>query len=268
MKTKSILSKLRLFMAPALLAAGPLHAEPPGSVEKSDEAMAAWLETSLLLSREKADWKALRATLEDRIALMESELAGLRQRTETAREEGARTAEEINTLEQEKDSLLRVSNQLAQDVAALEASLRAFLVKAPGPIRERVRPLSQRLPADSANATASTSERFQNVVGILNEMGKFGREISLASEIRDAGDGVQVEVTTMYLGFGQAYYVNPERGIAGVGRPGTDGWVWNMQPDIAAAVQQAIAIYRNELPAAYVRLPLEVRTSITDEVQP
>lgn len=245
------------------------QAEPAPDGTKADGEMAAWLETSLLLSREKSDWNTVRATLQDRIALLESELAGLKQKTDAADAEGAKTAVEIDQLEEEKERLVKTTEGLVQDVIGLETGLRSFLTKAPDPVRERVRPLSQRLPAEPARATSSTSERFQNVIGIMNELGKFGREVTLASEIRDLEDGTRVEVTAMYLGFGQAYYVNAEKGIAGVGRPDDkEGWVWSMDPGIAPDVQQAIGIYRNELPAAYVRLPVRIQNTLGGEVQP
>ncbi len=269
MNANMMIAMLRRVAAILTLTVIHVHAEPAPVLEKAEEEMAAWLETSLLLSREKTDWKAMRVTLQDRIALLESELAGLKQKTVAAQEEGSKTSEEINTLEQDKQSLIKTSDSLVQGVTSLESRVRDFLANVPGPIRERVRPLSQRLPADPSRVTASASERFQNVVGILNELGKFGREITLASEVRDVNGGGRVEVTAMYLGFGQAYFVNAEKGIAGVGQPGgAEGWVWSMEPGIATDVQQAIAIYRNELPAAYVRLPVRVRHMMAEEVNP
>lgn len=234
-------------------------AQVPSASEKTDEELSAWLDTSLLLSRERADWKTAQAMLNERLDLLQSELASIRQRMSAAEEEGGRTSDEIKTLEAEKAALAGVSSNLQETVSRLEGALRVLLSNLPAPIQERVRPLSQRLPADPARSAASTGERFQNVVGILNEVSKFAREVTLASEVRDLTDGSRVEVTSVYLGIGQAYYVNPERGIAGVGRPGTNGWVWTSQPELVPDVQRAIAIYRNEQPAAYVRLPLAVR---------
>jgi hypothetical protein len=105
----------------------------------------------------------------------------------------------------------------------------------------------------------SLSERFQNVVGILNELNKFSREITEATEVRDLPDGSSAEVTVLYLGLGQAYYCNAKSGVAGVGRPGEKGWVWEPRNDLVAAVADVIAVYRNEVPAVYVGLPVEVK---------
>jgi hypothetical protein len=99
------------------------------------------------------------------------------------------------------------------------------------------------------------AERAGNVIGILNEMDKFAREICVTSEVREMDDGTTAEVTSLYLGFGPAYYCNEKRGLAGVGRSGPGGWVWTQRNEIAGAVAAAVAVYRNERPASYIVLP-------------
>ena len=50
--------------------------------------------------------------------------------------------------------------------------------------RERQAPLAQRLPQNSADTKIGLPERFQNVIGILNELGKANGEVTVATEIR------------------------------------------------------------------------------------
>ena len=80
----------------------------------------------------------------------------------------------------------------------------------------------------------------------------------MASEVRKLPDGSSAEVATMYVGLGQAYYVKPNAPVAGVGRPGPEGWVWTAANEVAERVASAIAVFRNEKPAAYVPLPVKV----------
>ena len=104
----------------------------------------------------------------------------------------------------------------------------------------------------------SLSERFQNVLGILNEVNKFNREIAVTSEVRTLADGTSAEVTALYVGIGQGYYVSADGKVAGVGSAAPEGWVWTPANDAAARVAKAIAILKNEQPASFVPLPVRV----------
>ncbi|MBZ0257309.1 DUF3450 domain-containing protein, partial [bacterium] len=120
-------------------------------------------------------------------------------------------------------------------------------------------PLSQRLPDGSEEIKISVSERFQNVVGILNEVDKFNRDISVNSEVHELPDGSSAEVSALYLGIGQSYYVGSNGSVAGVGTVSDQEWAWKPANDAAAQISQAIAILKNELPALFVLLPVEIQ---------
>jgi hypothetical protein len=126
-------------------------------------------------------------------------------------------------------------------------------------LRQRVAPLSERLPDDSDRTEASLSQRFQNVIGILNEVNKFNRDITVTSELRTLSDGTVAEVQALYLGLGQAYYVTVDGSAAGVGRPGPEGWDWSSADEFAESISRAIAILRNEEVPAYVPVPVQIR---------
>ena len=78
----------------------------------------------------------------------------------------------------------------------------------------------------------------------------------MTREVRELANGSKAEVTVMYLGLAAAYYYNAASGLAGVGRPdGESGWVWEPRNELARAVADAVAIYRNQKAAGYVLLP-------------
>jgi hypothetical protein len=128
----------------------------------------------------------------------------------------------------------------------------------PDPIRDKIRPLSQRLPADSAKSELPIAVRFQNLVGIVNEVNKFAREITMTSEIRKLADGSSAEVTVVYIGLAQAYYSGGGGKIAGFGTAGPEGFTWTVANDMAPQVAKLVAILKNESPAEFVPLPLKV----------
>ena len=242
-----------LALCPALWCAGMDDEVSPR------ETLDRWIEAKQLLSRERQDWRLGRQLLDDRIDLIGREIAALTEKTEAARAGIGEADGKLAGMTAHNEELKAATAGLGDTVARLEARVLALLKRSPSPVRERVKPLSQRVPVHPDETEMGLSERFQNVVGILNEMNKFSGEITEASEVRDLPDGSRAEVTVLYLGLGQAYYCNEKSGVAGVGRPGEEGWLWEPRDDLIEAVAEVIAVFRNEQPAVYVGLPVEVR---------
>lgn len=215
-----------------------------------------WMDAKKLISKEKQDWRVSRQLLKERIELLGMEIEALRKKTDQTEQDIGEGDKKLADLQAENEELKNATAGLKDTIGAFEKRLLALLDRVPVPISDRVKPLSQRIPKDPETTKMSLSERFQNVIGILNEMNKFHREITVASEVREMPDGSKAEVSVMYLGLGQAYYCNAG-GIGGIGRMGPGGWTWIHSNDIAQAVADAIAVYRNEKAAAYTPLPLD-----------
>ncbi|MDZ4198849.1 MAG: DUF3450 family protein, partial [Kiritimatiellia bacterium] len=214
-----------------------------------------------LISREKQDWRMNRDVLKDRADLLRGEIESWKEKISQVAQESQNMDRESAELADQKDHLLRTTTGILEIVIRLEKGVRRLLSRCPEPLQDRVRLLSQRIPEDPQSSRLSLGERAQNVIGILNEMDKFAREITVASEVREVEPGVSAEVTVLYIGLGQAYYCNARRGLAGIGQPGPAGWIWSARNELAGAVSEAVAIYRNEKPAAYILLPVQARAS-------
>jgi len=211
-----------------------------------------------VISKEQLDWAVGRELLQSRIDLTQRQI-------DAVREDIAESKTGVDELTAEKQELAAKVSRLKEASAAfeelipeLEARTRALVARLPEPLKERVAPLSQRIPDDSAQSEASLSERAMTVVGVLNMVNKFNREILPTSEVRELPGGKSAEVTALYVGLGQAYYVTANGDAAGVGRPGPDGWVWTPANEHAASIAKAIAVFKNEAPAEFVRLPVRV----------
>jgi hypothetical protein len=218
-----------------------------------------WVETQRLVSAEKSRWRVGRELLVDRLDLLRREAAALREKTAQSRGDVGSADARLAELTARAEELKATTAGLDVLVAECETRLRALLTRAPEPFRERVKPLSVRLPADPAQPGITLSERFQNVIGILNEMNKFNQELTDAVEVRALPDGQTAEVSVLYLGLGGAYYANPGSGLGGYGVPGPQGWDWIRADELAGPVAEAAAVFRNERPAAYVGLPAAVK---------
>ncbi len=217
-----------------------------------------WVECRKVISAEERDWALGKEMLNERVDLLQQEVDSLKLKTAEAQESLGEADQKRVGLVEENEKLKEASAALAGTVLSLEKKTRALLCRLPEPIRTRVKPLSQRIPLDAEETKLSLAERFQNVVGILNEVNKFAREITLTSEVRSLPDGTSAEVTALYVGIAYAYYAGADGTIAGVGTASPEGWVWASKDDAAAQIMDAISILKNEQVAAFVQLPVEI----------
>lgn len=251
---------LSLALAVPLLAM-PAFAETgeADAIDSTRSTLAKYVETKQIISKEKQDWQLGKEVLEQRIALLEGEIASLRDKIAEARSGINEAASKQRELVNDNEEYRAAAVALVETIGGLEATTRRLLVAVPEPLATRVEPLSRKLPKEAGETTLSLSQRFQNVLGILNEVNKFNGEITVVRELRDLPDGTQSEVETLYMGLAQAYYVAPDGATAGTGVPGPEGWSWKAANELAGEIARTIAILQNEDVPAYVSLPVEVQ---------
>jgi hypothetical protein len=247
----------------ALFGAG--RASPQADVaQKLDQTRSAlekWVETRQVISKEKRDWSLAKEVLAERIAVVKAQIESVKKsiaESETASAEAAKKKAELTA---ESDRLKSTVQSLNGTVGTLESRVKVLLPQLPEPIRMQVKVLSQRIPEtpEAVDPKTTIGTRFESVVGILNEVNKFNREISLKTELRSLPDGTAAEVTTMYVGIGQAYFVGGNGIIGGTGASTPGGFVWTAANEAAAAIARAVAILKNAQPAAYVPLPIRIQ---------
>lgn len=231
----------------------------PQTIQDTRSALEKWVETQRIISQEKRDLALAVEMLNERIGLVQREIESLRAKITESQAGIAEMDTKKAGLMEENDKLKQASASLGDTITALEERTRQLLVRLPDPIRERVKPLSQRLPEKGVETKLSIAERFQNTVGILNEVDKFNREISLASEVRTLPDGTSVEVTAVYVGIGYGYYASANGAVAGIGTASETGWIWTPNNTVAPQVRDVIAILKNEKVASFVQLPVDIR---------
>ncbi|HIJ70808.1 MAG TPA: DUF3450 family protein [Planctomycetes bacterium] len=265
MKKKSNIKRLMsgfvlVISVACLLPSGAVSSDVSSDqIENTRTALEKWVQTQSIISKEKRDFVLTGEMLKERFALYKREIESLRGKTSDARESIAEADRKRADLLEENEKLKEASTWLLTTVIKMEDNIKLLLQRLPDPIRERVKPLSQRLPEKNEQTKLSTAERFQNVVGILNEVDKFNHEISATSEVRTLSDGSCVEVAAIYIGIGQAYYTSANGKIAGVGTASEDGWVWKPFNEAAGKIAEAIAILKNEKVASFVPVPVEIK---------
>jgi hypothetical protein len=250
-------------LSAAVLVSGlAFAASDPGSGAATPDAarasLAKWVETQQLIAKEKREWQDGKQILRSRIDAVNGEIAVLKERMTETRRTAAEANEKKAGEVSENQALLAAGSELATWVAGLESGLRTLEKQLPEPLLQKVKPLYDRMPADARQTNVSLAERYQNVVGILNEVGKFNNEITMVTEVRTLSDGKPAEVRTVYVGLAQAYFVSP-KGDAGVGRPGDSGWSWSAAREIAPQIEQVVEVLQNKAKPQFVSLPVKVQ---------
>lgn len=256
MKTSTRSQSLALGVLTLCLGAAAVQDGRP--IDSARAALEKWVATRQLISQEQRDWALGREMLESRIELVQREIDTLAAKQAEAQGSIAEADKQRALLLEDNERMKSSSTELEITLRGLEARTLELLARLPDPLRERVRPLSQRLPAAESATKLSLGERFQNVVGILNEVNKFQREIHQASEVHPLAGGGSAEVTALYVGIAQAYFVDAQASVAAVGSSSADGFAWKSAPQAAANIAKAIAILGNEAPAEFVRLPIVI----------
>lgn len=229
------------------------------SVDDTRAVLEKWVETRRIIAQTRREWAASRETLNDQVAMIEREIGSTRARIAEIRKNIDEADTSRDALVAENEQLKATAAELKSRITDLERRTIALLPRLPDRFRHHVAELVARLPADPQTTTMSLSIRFQNVIGILNEANKFNRQVLVESEVRTLPDGTQVQVTVLYVGLGQAYYVGDNGAVAGIGTVGEEGWTWLPNNDIGGAVTQAVAILRNEQVADFVKLPISIK---------
>ncbi len=227
-------------------------------LDSTRQAITEWVQTRQLISQEKRDFEIGREVLEARIDLLQREIESLRKRTADADSSIAEADKERDELFEESEALKAASAKYAETVVLLEGRTKELLIGMPEPILDRVKSLSQRIPEDPESTKLGLSERFISIIGILNEVDRFNREITLTSEVQQLPNGTTAEVAVMYVGVGHAYYVTNNGDAAGVGTSTPEGWTWKEANASAADIALAIDILKNKEIAQYVRLPIQI----------
>jgi hypothetical protein len=232
--------------------------QAPSTLEETRVTMDKWIETQQIISKERKDWEQGKEILTGRLELVKNEIALLQGKIQEAQSSVAEVEKKRAELVAESDRIAATGATLTAAVTRLEGQIEPLLARTPESVKSRLEQLIQRVPEDPATTKVSAPERFQNVIGILNELTKANNEISVSYEVRELAGGKPSEVQVIYVGLGQAYYVSGG-GEGGIGRPGAEGWTWQPSKAVAGDILMALEILQGKHTPAFVSLPVTLQ---------
>jgi hypothetical protein len=230
------------------------------TLEETRVTMDKWIETQQIISKERKDWQKGKEILLGRLELVKDEIASLTQTIRQAESGMAEIDKKRDELITENEKLKAADELLKNAVMGMEEEVRNLRLfkQLPEPILTKLQPLYQRIPEDSLTTKISTAERFQNVLGILNELNKANNEITVSYEVHNLSNGKPSEVKAIYVGLAQAYYVSAG-GESGIGYPTAEGWKWEPSQAISRDVVLALEILDGKHSPAFVSLPVVLK---------
>lgn len=252
--------KIPLFAIITLLGswAGVQGAE---ELENARVTLKQWVETRQIIAEERTEWMAEEKTLNESIDFMKAEIESLTSAIAVARDDISSQGDNEKKLSAEITEYEAAIAIVEKAVPVFEAKLIELSSVFPAVFIEKVATQMRRIPDPTLDRIVEIplEERIQNVLSILRNVEYFNKTINLSSELREA-NGETVEVRTLYIGFGQAYFSDEAMTTAGYGYPVVGkGWEWIERPEIAQAVNDAILVADNRKPALFVSVPVSLQ---------
>jgi hypothetical protein len=245
---------------PLLIASPYARAERP-DLSETRTALGEWVKLRKLISEESSNWKFDQELMKDTVEILTTEMDLLEERILNAEEHTTEADKKREELTEENEILKKASRAVEAIMPDMEAQIRELVKWFPATLNDRIEKLVKRMPA--ANRAKKTrvglGERVQNIVGILQEVEKFDRQITLVTELKQLESGEIAQVKTVYIGLGQGYFVDENAKYAGILKPTADGWQAEDRNDLANAIRNVVKIYENEKLAEFAPLPVEIK---------
>jgi hypothetical protein len=251
--------KLAVLCALALLPALAASAAEP-RVGDFRVKMEKWVETRQIVSEEASEWQVEQETLKATRDLLRQQKEALAAEIEELEVSSTAADEERRELLLERGEYQRGSQDLKDAIRDMEERVLALAPQLPEPLQKKLEVLLVQIPNDPETAQVALGQRLMNVLGVLGQAEKWNGTATFVGETRAVDGEQKVQLRTLYWGLGTAVYVDARGEVAGIGRPGPDGWVFTNDTGIAAEAQRLIDIYEGNVDAIeFVSLPVEIR---------
>jgi hypothetical protein len=242
--------------------AGARAAEPKADLEDFRTRVQKWVETRQILSKEKSDWEVEKETLGATRDLLAQQKTSLEEEIKLLDESGGSAEGERRELLLQRGEFQRVGRTLEEQIRGMEEAVLAIVPRLPRPLQEKLQPLLVQIPDDPAKTKSQLGQRLVNVLGILAQAEKFNSTATLVGETRSISEGSaeKVQVRTLYWGLGEAIYVDSRGEVAGIGRPGAEGWEFSDDPALASEAKLLLDVFEGNVDVIeFVEMPVEIR---------
>lgn len=252
--------RVLLSMAAVIVTAAPLAAQAQDRVDPFRAKMEKWVEVRKLLSEERSAWESEQQMLRASRDLLVQEKKALTEQISELQGSATVADNERNELLLRRGELQRADRALDERIREFEKEVLALAPLLPQPLQSKLQLLLVQIPESPEESDLSVGQRLMNVLGVLAQAEKFNATATLVGETRKVGGEQEVQVRTLYWGLGQAVYAAAQGDVAGIGRPGPEGWEFADDPGLVPDARHLLDLYEGNVDAIdFVKIPAEVR---------
>ncbi len=257
----------RLF-ATGLLLLFPFLSSPGIASESADlqQLMTTWLNLESQRGKLTTDWNERRQVLQHRLTLLEREAEVLEEMLAETSEDVSEVDERRQQLTQEQQTLEKRQEAMRAAIEAAIIKLDALSVRIPPPLQEEWSTGLAQVKRDEMNL----SEKLEKILSLSKTAEQFERRIAIHHDVMSiagAEDSKNVQVTQLYLGLSQGWYVSSEGDYYGYGYADANGWHWqhlsrggagsSEVPVNPEQLLRILAMIENPTQAEFVTLPVK-----------
>lgn len=248
-----------IFIMPLCLFASANSTEASADLAATRSLVKEWVAAEKALADEQNAWEAKRQLLEDLLDLKAAEVASLRASIAAITENATQADKARGELVLQRNELEAHRSTVAQFLEGITPTILEFQAWVPEPLQPQLDPLFKKMAARDAAVATSLAETMQAMVAILQALNQFDQSVTVHSSLRSLESGQRVEVETLYVGLGIAYYRSLSGQLAGYGQPTGSGWNWTAQAELAPDIELALAVANQQVQAAeFIQLPIKI----------
>ncbi len=207
------------------------------------------------LGKEQEAWKEQEVWLKQEKELLLKEKGMLEREIADAKEEEGSVKIERAELLERKKVLQESLDRCLPAITRAEANLKKWHELLPSVL---AKPLQKAFDRLGKAHERSIPKRLQVILALFEEIERLGSGVHVVKETLEVSPGRKQEMDVVYLGLTRAFAVSVDNKIAGISRPGKNGWKWDWRPEIAHNVRKAIDSYNSKEMAVFVHLPVKV----------
>lgn len=208
----------------AILLLFPLVAQAADS-QSLDQLMTTWLNIESQRGALVTDWNERRQQLEHRASLLEREASVLNEMLEEADQDLSEVDSHRKELTSQQQELENEQQHLEAAIDQASIKLSALSARIPPPLQSSWQKGLERLESESL----TLSEELEQILNLAKQAEQFERRVAVHNDVISVPSGSEaksLEVTQIYLGLSQGWYVNKSGEYYGYGYADAQGWHW------------------------------------------
>lgn len=250
----------------ALILLFPLVAQAAGT-QSLEQLMTTWLSIERQRGALVTDWNERKQQLNHRTSLLEREAGVLERMLQEADLERSEVDTHRKELATQQQELENEQNQLEVAINQASITLSALSTRIPPPLQNSWQKGLERVEREEL----TLSEKLEQILNLCKQAEQFERRVAIHNDVISVPHASEVktlEVTQIYLGLSQGWYVNKSGEYYGYGYANAEGWHWqhmNSQSPDSADVEvnpnqllKILGMIQNPTKAELLTLPVKL----------